>query len=113
MSSTRPYLRKRAVLISYKIFLAYPDALRPAFSRLKEKLEDPDPGLLFIVYPDGFRTSTQYNASRASSSFEMGIITPIEKYLLLYIEKAPATLGLKTYGLTFSSVKNVMLCGQI
>lgn len=44
MSSTRPYLRKRAVLISYKIFLAYPDALRPAFPRLKEKLEDPDPG---------------------------------------------------------------------
>nr|XP_039258298.1 AP-3 complex subunit delta-1-like isoform X2 [Styela clava] len=45
MSSTRPYIRKRAVLISYKIFLAYPDALRPAFPRLKEKLEDPDQGV--------------------------------------------------------------------
>jgi hypothetical protein len=29
----------------YKIFLKYPDALRPAFPRLKEKLEDPDPGV--------------------------------------------------------------------
>jgi hypothetical protein len=29
----------------YKIFLTYPDALRPAFPRLKEKLEDPDPGV--------------------------------------------------------------------
>lgn len=45
MSSSRPYIRKRAVLISYKIFLAYPDALRPAFPRLKEKLEDPDSGV--------------------------------------------------------------------
>lgn len=28
----------------YKVFLSFPDALRPAFPRLKEKLEDPDPG---------------------------------------------------------------------
>ena len=25
--------------------MRYPDALRPAFPRLKEKLEDPDPGV--------------------------------------------------------------------
>ena len=28
----------------YKVFLRFPEALRPAFPRLKEKLEDPDPG---------------------------------------------------------------------
>ena len=28
----------------YKVFLQFPEALRPAFPRLKEKLEDPDPG---------------------------------------------------------------------
>ena len=33
LSSTRPYLRKKAVLILYKVFLRYPDALRPAFPR--------------------------------------------------------------------------------
>jgi hypothetical protein len=44
MSSTRPYLRKKAVLIMYKVFLQFPEALRPAFPRLKEKLEDPDQG---------------------------------------------------------------------
>lgn len=32
----------------YKIFLTYPDALRPAFPRLKEKLEDPDPGKIIF-----------------------------------------------------------------
>lgn len=76
LSSTRPYLRKKAVLILYKVilrnnssfsifvlrksptnvckfvvffvsqvFLRYPEALRPAFPRLKDKLEDPDPGV--------------------------------------------------------------------
>lgn len=32
----------------YKVFLKYPEALRPSFPRLKEKLEDPDPGGRFI-----------------------------------------------------------------
>lgn len=31
----------------YKIYLNYPDALRPSFPRLKERLEDTDPGKLF------------------------------------------------------------------
>ncbi|CAH0548958.1 unnamed protein product [Brassicogethes aeneus] len=45
LSSTKPYIRKKAVLMMYKVFLKYPEALRPAFPRLKEKLEDPDPGV--------------------------------------------------------------------
>lgn len=43
--STKPYIRKRAVLLMYKIFLKFPEALRPAFPRLKEKLEDAEPGV--------------------------------------------------------------------
>ena len=50
LSSTKPYIRKKAVLLLYKIFLNFPDALRPAFPRLKEKLEDPDPGNPSILY---------------------------------------------------------------
>ena len=45
LNSTRPYIRKKSVLILYKVFLRYPEALRQAFPRLKEKLEDPDPGV--------------------------------------------------------------------
>uniref|UniRef100_F1KRT4 AP-3 complex subunit delta n=1 Tax=Ascaris suum TaxID=6253 RepID=F1KRT4_ASCSU len=45
LSSSRPYIRKRAVLLLYKIFLKYPDSLRPTFHRLKERLEDQDPGV--------------------------------------------------------------------
>ena len=45
LTSTKPYIRKKAVLILYKVFLRYPEALRQAFPRLKERLEDPDPGV--------------------------------------------------------------------
>ncbi|XP_074643854.1 AP-3 complex subunit delta-1-like isoform X2 [Tubulanus polymorphus] len=45
MSSVRPYLRKKSILIMYKVFLKFPEALRPAFPRLKDKLEDPDQGV--------------------------------------------------------------------
>lgn len=45
LTSTKPYLRKKAVLMMYKVFLRFPEALRPAFPRLKEKLEDPDSGV--------------------------------------------------------------------
>lgn len=52
MSHTKPYIRKKAVLIMYKVFLKYPESLRPAFPRLKEKLEDPDPGIWkHSIYP--------------------------------------------------------------
>lgn len=49
LNSSRPYVRKKAVLLLYKIFLKYPDALRPTFARLKDKLEDPDPGNMRFV----------------------------------------------------------------
>ena len=44
--------RKKGVLLMYKVFLKYPEALRPAFPRLKEKLEDTDPGVqvTFVLY---------------------------------------------------------------
>jgi len=42
MNNSRPYVRKRASLLTYKIFVNYPEALRPTFPRLKEKLQDPD-----------------------------------------------------------------------
>lgn len=50
MSSTKPYLRMKAVLMMYKVFLRYPEALKPAFPKLKEKLEDPDPGLNILIF---------------------------------------------------------------
>ena len=48
MTSSKPYLRKKAIFIMYKVFLKFPDALRPAFPRLKERLDDPDIGMFVL-----------------------------------------------------------------
>uniref|UniRef100_A0A1I8BU09 AP-3 complex subunit delta n=1 Tax=Meloidogyne hapla TaxID=6305 RepID=A0A1I8BU09_MELHA len=45
LSSSRPYVRKKALLLLFKMFLKYPDALRTMFPKLKERLEDQDPGV--------------------------------------------------------------------
>ncbi|CAN6664320.1 AP-3 complex subunit delta [Trichomonascus vanleenenianus] len=42
LNHSKPYIRKKAVLAMYKVFLQFPEALRVAFPRLKEKLEDAD-----------------------------------------------------------------------
>src|ERR1700692_4687131 len=42
LNHSKPYVRKKSVLVMYKIFLQYPDALRVAYPRLREKLDDVD-----------------------------------------------------------------------
>ncbi|TPX42933.1 hypothetical protein SeMB42_g03760 [Synchytrium endobioticum] len=49
LNHSRPYIRKRVILVLYKVFLKYPEALRMAFPRLKEKLDDPDPSVVSSV----------------------------------------------------------------
>jgi len=45
LSSTKPYLRKKAVLLMYKILTVFPDTLAEVLPKLEEKLEDPDQGV--------------------------------------------------------------------
>ncbi|XP_063712442.1 AP-3 complex subunit delta-1-like isoform X2 [Symsagittifera roscoffensis] len=45
LSSSKPYIRKKAVLITYKVFLKYPEALKLAYPKLKERLDDSDAGV--------------------------------------------------------------------
>jgi len=40
MSHSKPYVRKKAVLAMYKLFVAYPQGLRLTFDKLKDKLND-------------------------------------------------------------------------
>ncbi|EJC98671.1 Adaptor protein complex AP-3 delta subunit [Fomitiporia mediterranea MF3/22] len=46
LTHSRPAIRKRAVLALYKVFMKYPDALDYGMDRLKERLEDPDIGVV-------------------------------------------------------------------
>lgn len=42
LNHSSPYIRKKAILAMYKIFLQYPDSLRQDFTRVIEKLDDDD-----------------------------------------------------------------------
>lgn len=59
----------KSVLMMYKVFLRYPEALRPAFPKLKEKLEDPDPGTVahsphFLLIPSEIEITVLFNYSQ-------------------------------------------------
>ncbi|RCK64349.1 AP-3 complex subunit delta [Candida viswanathii] len=42
LNHSKPYVRKKAILAMYKIFLQYPESLRLNFNRVIEKLDDSD-----------------------------------------------------------------------
>lgn len=46
MNSTRPYIRKKAVLVLLQMCRQWPKALRLSFDRLKERLEDENQGVV-------------------------------------------------------------------
>ncbi|KAJ7070698.1 adaptin N terminal region-domain-containing protein [Mycena amicta] len=46
LTHSRAHIRKRAILALYKVMVRYPDALGPGVARLRDKLEDPDPGVV-------------------------------------------------------------------
>ncbi|KAI0050601.1 Ap3d1 protein [Auriscalpium vulgare] len=46
LNHSRPHIRKRAVIAVYKALVKYPDATAFALTRMKEKLDDPDQGVV-------------------------------------------------------------------
>ena len=46
LSSSRPLVRKKAVIALYRLLRRLPEALPTAFPRLREKLDDPDPNVV-------------------------------------------------------------------
>ncbi|KAI0286853.1 Ap3d1 protein [Russula aff. rugulosa BPL654] len=46
LNHSKPHIRKRAVIAVYKTLVKYPEATPFALTRLKERLEDQDPGVL-------------------------------------------------------------------
>ncbi|KAM5535884.1 hypothetical protein V8D89_010502 [Ganoderma adspersum] len=46
LNHSRPHIRKRAVLAMYKVITQYPEVLSSSMSRLRDKLDDPDPGVV-------------------------------------------------------------------
>jgi len=46
LSSSRPYIRKKATLVLYKLYLQYPTGLRLTFDHLKRRLTDDNPAII-------------------------------------------------------------------
>lgn len=46
LTHSKPQVRKRAVLVLYRIVEAWPESLAMSFGRLRERLEDDDPGVV-------------------------------------------------------------------
>lgn len=44
LSHSRPHIRKRAVVLLFRVFQKYPEVVSHAMGRIKERLEDPDAG---------------------------------------------------------------------
>ncbi|KAJ6575471.1 adaptin N terminal region-domain-containing protein [Mycena capillaripes] len=49
LTHSRAQIRKRAILALYKVMVKYPEAMQQGVARLKEKLDDPDPGAFTCV----------------------------------------------------------------
>lgn len=106
MSSTKPYLRMKAVLMMYKVFLRYPEALRPAFPKLKEKLEDPDPSVQSAavnVICELARKNPKNYLSLAPIFFKL-MTTSTNNWMLIKIIKLVS--GGAFFGFFFSSLIN-------
>jgi len=89
LTSNRPYIRKKAVLVLYKVFLKYPEALRPSFNRLKEKLEDPDPSVVSAavnVVCELARKNPQNYMPLAPTLFKI-LTTSVNNWMLIKIIK--------------------------
>lgn len=46
MNSSKPYVRKKATLVLYRVFRMWPKALRLSFDRLRARLSDDDPSVV-------------------------------------------------------------------
>ncbi|KAK7063926.1 AP-3 complex subunit delta [Favolaschia claudopus] len=46
LTHSRAHIRKRAILVLYKVMTKYPEVTPQAVAKLKDKLDDPDPGVV-------------------------------------------------------------------
>ena len=64
MNSSKPYVRKKAVLVLYRICKRWPQALRLSFSRLQDRLDDDNQGVVsaavYVICELAERNSRNY-----------------------------------------------------
>ena len=49
LSHSKAYLRKRAILVLFRMYVKYPESLRISFPKLKERLQDDSPCMIYCL----------------------------------------------------------------
>lgn len=94
LSHSKATVRKKAVLVMYKIFLQYPEALRASYPKLRERLEDGDPSVVSAtvnVIVELSRRNPKNYLPLAPALFEL-LNTSSNNWMLIKIIKLFATL---------------------
>lgn len=94
LSHSKATVRKKAVLVMYKIFLQYPEALRASYPKLRERLEDQDPSVVSAtvnVIVELSRRNPKNYLPLAPSLFEL-LTTSSNNWMLIKIIKLFAAL---------------------
>ncbi|KAF9990706.1 AP-3 complex subunit delta [Mortierella antarctica] len=94
LNHSRPIVRKKVLLVLYKVFLKYPEGLRLSFSRMKERLEDPDPSVVSAavnVICELARRNPKNYLSLAPQLFKL-LTTSSNNWMLIKIIKLFAAL---------------------
>lgn len=97
LNHSKPYVRKKAILAMYKIFLQFPEALRTSFPRLKEKLGDPDPSVVSAtvnVICELAKTNPKNYVELAPALYEL-LTTSSDNWMLIKILKLFSSLAQK------------------
>ncbi|KAG0334836.1 AP-3 complex subunit delta [Podila humilis] len=94
LNHSRPIVRKKVLLVLYKVFLKYPEGLRLSFSRMKERLDDPDPSVVSAavnVICELARRNPKNYLSLAPQLFKL-LTTSSNNWMLIKIIKLFAAL---------------------
>ncbi|KAG0328121.1 AP-3 complex subunit delta [Dissophora globulifera] len=94
LNHSRPIVRKKVILVLYKVFLKYPEGLRLSFSRLKDRLDDPDPSVVSAavnVICELARKNPKNYLSLAPQLFKL-LTTSSNNWMLIKIIKLFAAL---------------------
>ena len=96
LTSGKDFLRRRGCLMMYPMCKEYPDALRPSFARMKEKLKDEDITVIasaLTSFAELVRHEPKQYISLAPILYEM-IKNPMYQYNELLMTKAIKILGM-------------------
>lgn len=96
LTSGKDFLRRRGCLMMYPMCKEYPDALRPSFARMKEKLKDEDisvVGSCLTSFCELVKHEPKQYISLAPILYEM-IKNPMYQYSELVMTKAIKILGM-------------------